>query len=134
MAHGIPLTDADRWDWLVSLREESLRRLALGHDGVVLSCSALKLKYRDVIRIAPFHSHQNVRVQFFYLDAPEDVLRVRVQARKGHYMGANMVHSQFIILEPPGKNEPDVFRINVSRPINLVQEEVLVKVYSIIHK
>ncbi|KAJ8128547.1 hypothetical protein O1611_g5087 [Lasiodiplodia mahajangana] len=76
MASGIPLTDADRWDWLTLLREESLRRLASGAKGVVLTCSALKRKYRDVIRVAPYFSH-DVVLHFIYLHAPEAVLLER---------------------------------------------------------
>ncbi|RDW85790.1 gluconokinase [Coleophoma crateriformis] len=127
MASGIPLTDADRWDWLTALREESLRRLTDGSQGVVLTCSALKRKYRDVIRVAPYYDH-NVLVHFVYLHAPEAVLLQRVGARKGHYMGANMVHSQFGILEPPGKEETDVISVDVSGPIEQVEREVLSRV------
>lgn len=127
MAAGIPLTDADRWDWLTELREASLRRLAEGADGVVLTCSALKRKYRDVIRVAPYYSH-DVVLHFIYLHAPEEVLLQRVGARQGHYMGANMVHSQFSILEPPTAEETDVISIDVSGPMEQVQRETLDKV------
>ncbi|KAI1799786.1 carbohydrate kinase [Daldinia bambusicola] len=127
MANGIPLTDADRWDWLTALREESLRKLADGAEGVVLTCSALKRKYRDVIRVAPYYSH-DVVLHFIYLHAPEDVLLQRVGLRKGHYMGANMVHSQFSILEPPTAEETDVISIDVSRPMEDVLEDSLNKV------
>ncbi|KAI2640513.1 carbohydrate kinase [Hypomontagnella submonticulosa] len=119
MANGIPLTDADRWDWLTALREESLRQLASGAEGVVLTCSALKRKYRDVIRVAPYYSH-DVVLHFIYLHAPESVLLERVGLRKGHYMGANMVHSQFSILEPPTAEEKDVISIDVSGPMENV--------------
>ena len=127
MSNGIPLTDADRWDWLTRLREESLNCLSTGAQGVVLTCSALKRKYRDVIRVAPYYSH-NVRVHFVYLHAPEDVLMARVQARQGHYMGANMVHSQFGILETPGKSETDVISVDVSGSLEHVEQEALVKI------
>ncbi|KAK6954409.1 hypothetical protein Daesc_004376 [Daldinia eschscholtzii] len=127
MANGIPLTDADRWDWLTALREESLRKLADGAEGVVLTCSALKRKYRDVIRVAPYYSH-DVVLHFIYLHAPEDILLERVGLRKGHYMGANMVHSQFSILEPPTAEETDVISIDVSRPMEDVLEDSLNKV------
>ncbi|CAJ2501790.1 Uu.00g046430.m01.CDS01 [Anthostomella pinea] len=127
MANGIPLTDADRWDWLTLLREESLRQLAAGADGVVLTCSALKRKYRDVIRVAPYYSH-DVVLHFIYLHAPEAVLQERVGARHGHYMGANMVHSQFTILEPPTAEETDVISIDVSGPEAQVQKEALDRV------
>jgi gluconokinase len=127
MANGIPLTDADRWDWLTLLREESLRQLALGAEGVVLTCSALKRKYRDVIRVAPYFSH-DVLLHFIYLHAPEPVLLERVALRKGHYMGAHMVRSQFAILEPPTKEETDVISVDVSGPISDVLELALEKV------
>ncbi|KAI0432972.1 hypothetical protein F5Y09DRAFT_300418 [Xylaria sp. FL1042] len=115
MANGIPLTDIDRWDWLTLLREESLRQLASGAEGVVLTCSALKRKYRDVIRVAPYFTH-DVQLHFIYLYAPEDVLLERVGQRQGHYMGANMVRSQLEILEPPTADETDVTSIDVSGP------------------
>ncbi|KAI1006016.1 hypothetical protein K3495_g2203 [Podosphaera aphanis] len=133
MSRGIPLTDVDRWDWLVSLREASLERLAAGHQGVVLACSALKRKYRDVIRVAPNISH-HVKVHFFYLNAPENVLQARVQKRTGHYMGAEMVHSQLSILEAPDANEIDVSLVDVSRPINQIGEEVLSKICGVIRE
>ncbi|KAI0913740.1 thermoresistant gluconokinase [Ustulina deusta] len=116
MANGIPLTDADRWDWLTLLREESLKQLASGAEGVVLTCSALKRKYRDVIRVAPYFTH-DVQLHFIYLHASEDVLLERVESRQGHYMGANMVRSQFEILEPPTAEETDVISIDVSGSI-----------------
>lgn len=127
MANGVPLTDADRWDWLTALREESLRQLSAGAEGVVLTCSALKRKYRDVIRVAPYFSH-NVLLHFIYLHAPEAVLMDRVGKRKGHYMGANMVHSQFSILEPPTAEETDVISVDVSGSPDEVLRETMEKV------
>lgn len=124
MANGVPLTDADRWDWLVALREESLHQLAMGAEGVVLTCSALKRKYRDVLRVAPYFSH-DVRLHFVYLHAPEALLLERVGARQGHYMGAGMVRSQFQILEPPTGEETDVISVDVSVPIPDVLAETL---------
>ncbi|KAI5926845.1 P-loop containing nucleoside triphosphate hydrolase protein [Camillea tinctor] len=127
MANGIPLTDADRWDWLTLLREESLKKLAGGAEGVVLTCSALKRKYRDVIRVAPYYSH-DVILHFIYLHAPENVLLERVGLRQGHYMGANMVRSQFSILEPPTAEETDVISVDVSGTMEEVQRDALDKV------
>lgn len=113
MSANQPLTDADRWDWLTCLREEALKQLALGHDGVVVTCSALKRKYRDVIRVAPYFS-PGLQVHFIYLDAPEEVLQQRVAQRQGHYMGPNMVHTQFAILQPPMPDEIDCITLDVS--------------------
>lgn len=127
MARGIPLTDADRWDWLTLLREEATRRLASGDQGVVLTCSALKRKYRDVIRVASYFSH-DVLVHFIYLHATEAVLLQRVGARQNHYMHANMVHSQFEALEEPGEMETDVLTVDVSGSIEQVEEDALAKI------
>jgi gluconokinase len=128
MAKGIPLSDADRWDWLTNLREESIRKIQAGAQGVVLTCSALKRKYRDVIRVAPYYSH-DVLVHFVYLHAREEVLIARVAARKGHYMGANMVHSQCSILEPPGKDETDVITVDVSVSLEEVEADAIAKIH-----
>lgn len=127
MSQGIPLTDADRWDWLTRLREESLSRLSSGSQGVVLTCSALKRKYRDVIRVAPYYDH-DVLVHFVYLHAPEEVLTERVLGRKNHFMTANMVHSQFGILEAPGQDETDVISVDVSGTMDEVEKDALAKI------
>ncbi|KAL4730072.1 hypothetical protein ACLX1H_002102 [Fusarium chlamydosporum] len=124
MANGIPLTDEDRWDWLTALREESINRLNAGSCGVVLTCSALKRKYRDVIRVAGYYDRR-IQIHFVFLDAPEELLLARVTQRQNHYMGANMVHSQFDILERPLADEKDVITIDVSRPIEEVEQEAL---------
>lgn len=124
MRKKIPLTDEDRWDWLTLLREESLRKLAEGAQGVVLTCSALKRKYRDVIRVAPYYSH-DVRLHFIYLHAPEEVLRERVGKRQDHYMSSEMVKSQFSILEPPTAEETDVIGIDVSGAPDTILREAL---------
>ncbi|KAH8663125.1 glucokinase [Tricladium varicosporioides] len=127
MSRGTPLTDADRWDWLTALRQEALRQLSAGSQGVVVTCSALKRKYRDVIRVAPYYSH-DVLVHFVYLHAREEVLIARVGARKGHFMGAQMVHSQCSILEAPGPDETDVISVDVSGSLEQVEEDALAKI------
>lgn len=120
MANNIPLTDADRWDWLILLRDQSVAALDAGATGVVLTCSALKRKYRDVIRIASYNDH-NVLVHFIYLHAPQEVLLQRVHARVGHYMKDSMVKSQFEALEEPNEMETDVMTVDVSGDIEKVK-------------
>jgi gluconokinase len=127
MSAGIPLTDADRWDWLTALREASISALASGSDGVVLTCSALKRKYRDVIRVAPYFT-PHLHLHFLYLDAPEEVLVRRVGMRQNHYMGANMVHSQFEALERPRPDEVDVITIDVTKDVDEVKRDALEQV------
>ncbi|KAI9816396.1 MAG: hypothetical protein M1832_005063 [Thelocarpon impressellum] len=125
MAAGIPLTDSDRWDWLVVLRQNAVERLtSAGSSGVVLTCSALKRKYRDVIRIAAYNDH-DVEVHFVYLRADEGVLMQRVKARQGHYMKDSMVHSQFKSLEEPYEDETDCLELDVSGSVSAVQRDAL---------
>lgn len=128
MAAGIPLTDADRWDWLSTLRLAALSALkptttSPAPNGVIVTCSALKRKYRDVMRVAPYHDHR-IKVHFIFLSATEETLLARVSGRKGHYMGAGMVKSQFESLEVP-VNENDAVIIDVSERREEVQRRAL---------
>ncbi|KAI4717525.1 shikimate kinase [Aureobasidium sp. EXF-10727] len=120
MANNIPLTDADRWDWLILLRDQAVHALATGASGVVLTCSALKRKYRDVIRVASYND-SNVLVHFIYLSATQELLLQRVHGRVGHYMKDSMVKSQFEALEPPTVDERDVMSVDVSGDFASVQ-------------
>ena len=120
MASGIPLTDQDRWEWLIRLRDEAVAALKVGAPGVILSCSALKHRYRDVIRIAAYND-DDVRVHFIFLHANEQTLLKRVRARQGHFMKDSMVKSQMMILEEPEPNEKDVSYIEVGGSIADVQ-------------
>jgi len=124
MAKGTPLSDADRWDWLIRLRDEAVHKLNEGSRGVVVTCSALKRKYRDVMRVAQYYQH-DVQLHFIYLQASEEVLLQRVGARQNHYMGANMVKSQLAALEPPDQDETDVTIVDVSGTKEEVEEEAL---------
>jgi gluconokinase len=135
MAAGIPLTDADRWDWLIALRQQSTASLDTGAPGVVLTCSALKLKYRDVIRVASYNDH-DVLVHFIYLKADEETLLARVKARQGHYMKDSMVRSQFQSLEEPTADElsKDVLCVDVSGSMVEVQRLAIAAVKNVLDK
>ncbi|KAG2419439.1 hypothetical protein HFD88_004235 [Aspergillus terreus] len=130
MGSGIPLTDADRWDWLIALREAATRALSPSQAnnfhppaGVVVACSALKQKYRDVMRIATYNS-PSVQIHFVYLKLDEEVLLRRVAQRQAHYMKSVMVQSQLRDLEEP-KGEWDALTIDANAPPAQVQTEVL---------
>lgn len=133
MSQGTPLTDNDRWDWLIALREAAVARLSPSkpsankrHDGVVVTCSALKRKYRDVIRIAAYNDH-DVMVHFIYLRADADVLLARVTGRQGHYMKSAMVRSQMEALEEPDATEQgrDVLEVDCGASLTQVQQEAV---------
>jgi gluconokinase len=124
MEHNIPLNDTDRWDWLEALREESLRQLQTS-DNVVVTCSALKQKYRDVMRVASVEN-RSVYVHFIYLKVDEATLKERVAQRQGHYMKDSMVHSQMEALEEPDqKLEPDVIPVESRKDATEVQRNAL---------
>ncbi|KAF6831077.1 thermoresistant glucokinase family carbohydrate kinase [Colletotrichum musicola] len=127
MHRGEPLTDEDRWGWLDALRDEALRDLNRDGAGVVVTCSALKRTYRDLLRGAS-RPERDVLVHFVTLHAPEDVLFDRVKGRHGHFAGANLVHSQFQSLDPPQADEPDVVAVDVRPPVEEVNEDALRKV------
>lgn len=127
MAAGIPLNDEDRWDWLILLRDQALEALKHGAKGVVVTCSALKKKYRDVIRTARLYDEDpNANVHFVYLRADKQTLLARVRARQGHYMKDAMVESQFAALEEPDEAEckqlKDVEVVDVKGTIQDVQD------------
>jgi len=126
MSAGIPLDDADRWDWLILLRDEALAAVKQGAKGVVVTCSALKKKYRDVIRTAKFYDAEDpeASMYFIYLQASKELLLARVAARQGHYMKDTMVISQLDALEPPDEYErqKDVLSVDVTGTMAEVQQ------------
>ena len=94
MRDGIPLADADRKKWLKTLREIIVRALAK-KEFSALTCSALKETYRDQL------SAGDPRVKFVHLTGPPDLIEKRMETRRGHFMPATLLQSQFAILEPP---------------------------------
>jgi gluconokinase len=134
MGNGVPLTDEDRWDWLISLRKAATDALSPSDSnnfhpppGVVVACSALKQKYRDVMRVAAYGS-PSVQIHFIYLQLTEEVLMQRVSQRQSHYMKCGMVRSQLQALEEP-KGEWDATTINVEGSPEQVQQRVFDAVY-----
>jgi gluconokinase len=98
MAGGIPLTDRDRAPWLAALADR-LREARHAGRGLVVTCSALKRAYRDVLRTgAP-------DVQFIFLDGPKALIVERLASRTGHYMPPSLLDSQFAALEKPAPDE-----------------------------
>jgi gluconokinase len=95
MTAGEPLNDVDRYPWL-----EKVGEWLAGHrDGGVVSCSALKRKYRDRLRM------RCPRVEFLHLSGSPELIGGRLAARSGHFMPAALLRSQFDALEPLGADE-----------------------------
>jgi gluconokinase len=98
MSAGIPLTDADRLPWLRKIAETIDGWRAHGESGVV-TCSALKRSYRDII------VGDRPDVRLVYLRGSHDLIRQRMAARHGHFMPSTLLDSQFAILEEPSPDE-----------------------------
>lgn len=90
MSAGTPLTDEDRWPWLADIG-----KWLAAHDstGGVVSCSALRRAYRDVLVDAAS------RTQFLHLAGDHDLILSRMEHRK-HFMPPSLLTSQEQTLEP----------------------------------
>lgn len=113
MADGAPLTDEDRWPWLEIVGDE-LAGASAG--GMVIACSALKRRYRDVIRA------KEPATIFLHLDGSLDVLNARLQGRSGHFMPASLLASQLASLEPLDADERAVL-LDISAGITDILRE-----------
>jgi gluconokinase len=98
MSAGIPLSDDDRLPWLRAIASAIDRWRADAASGVV-ACSALKRAYRDIL-IGP-----RADVMLVYLQGSRALIAERLAARRGHFMPAGLLESQFATLEEPGAAE-----------------------------
>src|SRR4051794_15612742 len=118
MTAGEPLTDEDRWPWLTAIRDWLTAQTRAGR-GAVVTCSALKVAYRDLLREA------EGRVRFVHLAAHAPVLEDRMQHRSGHFMPPSLLSSQLETLEPLTDAEDGV-TVAVEAPPDVVAERALV--------
>jgi gluconokinase len=108
MRTGIPLDDDDRMVWFDSIHAALIRCSKAGNNGdktptIVLTCSCLKSKYRDILR-----SFEGFRCVFVYLNVSKQTAMARVRSRGGsHFFPAALVDSQFSTLELPSASEGD---------------------------
>jgi gluconokinase len=117
MAAGTPLTDEDRAPWLVKVGQ-SLRG---GTGPIVIGCSALKRRYRDLIR-----AEAGQPVMFLHLAGSHEVLTKRMAARTGHFMPPSLLDSQLAALEPPTPDERAV-TVDIDQTPQAIVAELLVK-------
>jgi gluconokinase len=107
MRSGTPLSDEDRAAWLDTLAAQ----LQAHPQGVVLTCSALKRRYRDRLRAA------TPGLRFVFLDLTQDQARERVAARPAHLFPVSLVASQFAALEDP-RQEPGVLPLDATQSLD----------------
>ena len=116
MRAGTPLNDADRAPWLDLLRSHLEERLNQGRSAV-LACSALRVRYRDVLRGGV--DTPDPRVRFVHLAGSRELLADRLD-RPGHYMPASLLDSQLATLEAPSANEGLTLDVSLA-PEDLVE-------------
>lgn len=118
MTAGTPLSDEDRWPWLELVAGRITEAVSSG-SRLVVTCSALKRAYRDVLRAGV-----EDQVRFCHLWGDPDLLLERISGRRGHFMPPSMLESQVATLEPLEADEHGS-RFDVSPPLDDVVDAVL---------
>lgn len=95
MSQGIPLDDSDREIWLLQLHH-IVNQTIKAQQSAVMACSALKEQYRQIIT-----GTQTAKVMWIYLRGDYKTIYQRLQLRQNHFLKANLLDSQFAILEEP---------------------------------
>ncbi len=115
MRAGQPLTDEDRAGWLDRLAHLLAHAVrpgdGAGQGGIVLTCSALRRRYRDHLRAAA------PGLRFAFLELDYDHALARVSHRPGHFFSPTLVANQFATLESP-RGEAGVLALDATRPIH----------------
>ncbi|KAM3867470.1 putative gluconokinase [Diretmus argenteus] len=134
MARGEPLTDQDRLPWLLKLHDVIVKEACPGGDAIVV-CSALKRLYRQILLYgskaltSSSCPDQEVPppdipgIYFLFLHGDYDLLHQRMVARRGHFMRADMLRSQFDVLEPP-LEEKNVLPLDVRKDVSEIAMEI----------
>jgi gluconokinase len=116
MKGGRPLTDDDRQRWLAAIAEWVERRLDAGENGLI-TCSALKRSYRDVI------NRRRSGVVFVFLAGAKAIIAPRLAARQAHFMPSSLLDSQFADLEEPQPDEPHI-RVEIGPAPDVIAERI----------
>lgn len=109
MHEGQPLTDEDRWPWLRAIGEWMSAEIDAGRSAVI-TCSALRRSYRDLLR------EDRPEVEFCHLVAGAGLVGDRLSHRDGHFMPPSLLPSQYDTLEPLQGDEPGV-TVSVEGPV-----------------
>jgi gluconokinase len=113
MSRGIPLNDRDRHPWLAAIRAYIDETLMRG-DSAVVTCSALKERYRQIIVPDP------AQVKLVHLAGDFALIAGRMRAREGHFMKPEMLSSQFADLEPPR----DALTVDIAQPPEVMVTQI----------
>ena len=114
MSAGLPLDDQDRKPWLLAIQAFMRSENAAGRSAVV-ACSALKRQYRDLLLFG------DPQVRFAHLHGSRDLIATRLGERKGHFMPASLLDSQFATLEV----SDDIQRFDIAAPPETVAADII---------
>jgi gluconokinase len=117
MSAGHPLSDDDRWPWLQAIADE-IDRVCRAGGHLVIACSALRRAYRDVL----LRGRDDVR--FVFLDGSHALIADRLARRRGHFMPAGLLDSQFNTLERPQADEPAI-RVSIDAPVDTIVNDIV---------
>jgi ribose 5-phosphate isomerase A len=117
MRAGEPLTDADREPWLEAVAAWIDRQRAGKQPGII-TCSALKRAYRRTI------IGDRPEVRLVYLRGGRDLIAERLAKRRGHFMPASLLQSQFETLEEPGPEERPL-TVDIGPPVGQVVDIII---------
>ncbi|GMT10626.1 hypothetical protein PFISCL1PPCAC_1923, partial [Pristionchus fissidentatus] len=114
MKKGIPLNDSDRFPWLRSIRHE----IGL-HGSIIVSCSALKKSYREILC-------EDRRCLFVFLDVSKEELMNRLTTRSSHFFPSVLLDSQLSTLERPSNDETSLtITVSPSTSVTSVVDQIV---------
>ena len=113
MSRGLALEDSDRAPWLAAMRATIETWLREGRNAV-LTCSCLKAVYRQTLLVDP------ARIRFIYLKGSFELIDARLRLRAHHFMKADLLKSQFEILEEP----QDAITVDLSDPPEVIVQKI----------
>ena len=116
---GHPLTDDDRRPWLQAVAHE-IERVCRTRGHIVMACSALKRSYRLIL------SQGEPNIRFIYLDGTRELIAKRLSGRHHSFMPAELLKSQFDVLEAPGADENPVIA-SIDAPVHRIVSEIIEK-------
>lgn len=161
MSSGLALNDQDREPWLERIRKTMEKQTIQRTEGIggeqseakrgccclVITCSALKKNYRDILRGQlklqredmtqaenPFPvqiSAAPLATCFVFIKGSKELILQRLQERKGHYMKSTMLDSQLDELESP-EEEGDVVVIDAENSIEIQIKKVKEKIKNLV--
>jgi gluconokinase len=119
MRRGVALTDDDRRQWILSLRD-AIQKWIVDERDVALACSALRERYRDVLCEGDPNRES---LRFVYLKGTYEEIDQRLRSRVGHFMPESLLKSQFAALEEPGPSEALV--VDVGQPVSEIVATII---------